>query len=452
MKTIIILIIAILSCFPYSVLADTHTAASASYANVLSAYNAASDGDTVAVPAGTATWSSTLTLTKHISLIGGSGGTTLIKAGASPAIQMNPSADANDTLQRVSGFTFDGQGSNRAIDIGHYDTKLGYTILTRLRLDNCIFQNSSGSSWDNCAIRNYCTNYGLVDHCQFAAPATNGYIIWAQAQWNGDCFTTPPQSYWEPGTNQSIYWENNKFTLSSGARVVVHNSSGRGVYRYNTIIHQGSCQGEFELHGPQGDGLISTFGVEIYGNLSTASSGSYIYESRGGKSMVFYNTMSGAAPSNHAYGGSTFGCPSYAPEKQIIHDTYLWNNRKDYNSSTVASLDVDNVYSGSCGGVTGLPKEGRDIFSESPAVRCGTLANMPATCSVGQGYWASDQSCTDLTGMVGTELTTPISGTLYKCTATNTWTEFYTPYEYPHPLISGLDLKKPNPPEGLRIE
>src|SRR5205823_11054263 len=28
-------------------------------------------------------------------------------------------------------------------------------------------------------------------------------------------------------------------------------------------------------------------------------------------------------------------------------------------------------------------------------------------------------------------------GVLYKCTAPNTWTLYYTPYVYPHPLVSG---------------
>jgi len=36
--------------------------------------------------------------------------------------------------------------------------------------------------------------------------------------------------------------------------------------------------------------------------------------------------------------------------------------------------------------------------------------------------------------MVGTNPSTPISGTLYKCTSANTWTAYYTPYTYPHPL------------------
>lgn len=36
--------------------------------------------------------------------------------------------------------------------------------------------------------------------------------------------------------------------------------------------------------------------------------------------------------------------------------------------------------------------------------------------------------------MVGTSPATPIAGTLYRCYPTNTWTAYYTPYTYPHPL------------------
>jgi hypothetical protein len=72
--------------------------------------------------------------------------------------------------------------------------------------------------------------------------------------------------------------------------------------------------------------------------------------------------------------------------------------------------------------------------SGSAGISCGTLGAIPTTCTVGHGYWATDQSCSNLMGMVGANPSTPISGTLYKCTATNTWTAYYTPYSYPHPL------------------
>lgn len=76
-------------------------------------------------------------------------------------------------------------------------------------------------------------------------------------------------------------------------------------------------------------------------------------------------------------------------------------------------------------------------------VGCGSLATMNAitTCTNGVGFWATDQSCSDiaaLTGAVGRDggratTATKLAGTLYKCSS-NTWTAYYTPYTYPHPL------------------
>jgi len=83
-------------------------------------------------------------------------------------------------------------------------------------------------------------------------------------------------------------------------------------------------------------------------------------------------------------------------------------------------------------------------FDGTTGVGCGTLASRPATCTTGVGYWATDQSCSSLTGLVGASPATPISGTLYKCTATDTWTSYYTPYTYPHPLRdAGGDIIAP---------
>ncbi len=106
----------------------------------------------------------------------------------------------------------------------------------------------------------------------------------------------------------------------------------------------------------------------------------------------------------------------------------------------------------------GVPKENREFWNGNPSfngtvgVGWGTLANRPATCTVGVGYWATNQSTTNLSGMVGKNPATPISGTLYVCTATNVWTAFYTPYAYPHPMRNkALTVTSPNGGEAWAV-
>lgn len=80
-------------------------------------------------------------------------------------------------------------------------------------------------------------------------------------------------------------------------------------------------------------------------------------------------------------------------------------------------------------------------FNGTTGMGFGTLANRPTTCTTstetafshgaaGVGYYASD---------VGAQ------GTLYTCSATNTWTVYYTPYTYPNPLVTGITPPPPVP-------
>jgi hypothetical protein len=71
----------------------------------------------------------------------------------------------------------------------------------------------------------------------------------------------------------------------------------------------------------------------------------------------------------------------------------------------------------------------------------GTLANRPTTCTTGVGYWATDQGSWNQSGLActgnGAGAGQGCQGELFTCTSTNTWTLAYTPYTYPHPLVSG---------------
>lgn len=76
-------------------------------------------------------------------------------------------------------------------------------------------------------------------------------------------------------------------------------------------------------------------------------------------------------------------------------------------------------------------------FNGTAGAGLGLLSARPAACTAGPGgntpgvgYWATDQN------------------TLYVCNPTNTWTAYYTPYTYPHPLTQGAETL-PAPPTSL---
>src|SRR6478672_3617155 len=77
---------------------ETIRAASASRADVGSAVRSAKAGDTVIVPAGSATWKATLTITKNVTLIGAGEGRTIITAD----LPILGSADATDFARSLS--------------------------------------------------------------------------------------------------------------------------------------------------------------------------------------------------------------------------------------------------------------------------------------------------------------------------------------------------------------
>ncbi len=82
-------------------------------------------------------------------------------------------------------------------------------------------------------------------------------------------------------------------------------------------------------------------------------------------------------------------------------------------------------------------------FNGTSGTGHGTLANRPSTCTMGVGYWATDQGNWNQSGNGFGQ------GQLFVCTATNTWTLYYTPYTYPHPLAQSAPLSSPTAPTNL---
>jgi hypothetical protein len=122
---------------------------------------------------------------------------------------------------------------------------------------------------------------------------------------------------------------------------------------------------------------------------------------------------------------------------QALEPVYIWNNSGTPNTTLYSNgatnlVHADRDYYAQASGIQTSPTS---PFDGTSGTGWGTLANRPTTCTTGVAYFATDQ------GSWNTSASNPYGvqqngadGVLYKATAPNTWTLYYTPYTYPHPL------------------
>jgi hypothetical protein len=465
--------------------ADTHTAASCSQADVQAAINLASPGDTVEVPAGTATWTPIidcetpvgnvkcmLLTTKGIILKGGIGGaTTITLSGAAPrgAIKFCPDAASlarNDPIE-FTGFTIDSnlqEFSDGAFVIYPYPSMAG--IMDKVKIHHNVFKNNVLTTMTiNGAI------YGVAYENTFIN--CGNYMC----RWMGGdkySWSRVPREY---GTNTQFFFEDNTIRFEPGAPYGKDAfMTGQGapglVMRYNSFdLSNNLLDGELgDIHGLQsmadatghvGDcGLEgyppcdptrtvcqqwSTIKAEIYGNIwSNLSNNLYLWIiHRGSWLMMFNNLLNGSAQGSTPQYGEC-ACESCISEpgypSMHIQNTYVWNNvsngvrkdmtkRWDYCASAIGSpytitenIDYWNYNPNTLNGST------------QKGINCGSAAPTSA-CSVGDGYWQTSYSpCSTLPSTMEDMKTYIQAGTFYKCTSANKWEVYYKPFTYPHPL------------------
>ena len=475
------------------------TAASCSAADINASIGVAVDGDTVNIPPCTETELTeqiTIPSTKGIILLGAGEGVTNLKyaAGATNTpIKVN--VRASNTMTRISGFTFNAAETLISNFIAIY---LVGTGIDKFRLDHVTVMNvKSGRAVKVDPSDNTLEISGLIDH---VTCTVTGAI---------QCFNIHgPTGAWtfghNPGTNHMVHIEDStcNYPVGAIADACIDSTVGYGnvAFRYNTINHIG-----LGFHGvdssPRGPHLI-----ELYRNKFAKPSGSNTRMSnfRSGPDLMFDNVATGSytagsialeiyrartdqsnygaagGPCNglNAWDGNEIangalgeGYPCldqvgwYFPNTAngataVQRPAYLFNNTINGTDTAAAP----SVFAGSTKLQTDYMHNNVDYYgtvgaacsggSCTTGVGRGTLAARPASCTTGVGYWATDQggnwntSTTDAafnpSGAAGED------GALYKCTATNTWTLYYTPYTYPHPL-QGAAPAVPDAPTGLAI-
>ncbi len=482
LKTIILSLLLV----PYNIYAacigssPSLTASSANYADVLDCVNASNSGDTVNIPAGSATWGASLQITKGITIKGSGAGSTTITSNladqSNGLISYKPDESARkaDALFRVTGITFDlNNMANGCHAIYLYNNSA--TPVTKTRIDHNEFRNSLGGTGTKRMIYVMGAIYGVADNNTFnqCNHCVDGEGAGSTTEW-----ANLTVSY---GSANNFYVEDNTFTnnnVTYGPVFMAGGHGGRYAARYNTFSVTGKSYNVmplFDMHGNQtaGYGMMIN---ELYGNVWSIvpiNNSNYIIDQRGSRVMAFFNKLeTNTNTTGHyfrlreEYADSNSTAPSGNPGTYLMHvtDTYYWNNRHTTYSNYLISASIaandeccganagygqDSACCYNGGGTKGIAMN-IDAFTQGASfnatsgVGCGTLANRPATCSKGVGYWATNQSCSDLTGMVGKNPTTPISGTLFICGATG-WADgsTYTPYAYPHPL------RNPKPPVNV---
>jgi len=482
--------------------------AGSSTSDVSAAINSATDGATITFAAGSYTWSSQIgfSLTKGVTLICATPPNAIGAATVNPCtinasnsvLGSNQYSVNNTHFYRISGFTFNAPSGGQTIWFCSGGNCHG--IFTQVRIDHNTFTyGTSGIAiffGENASVT---YSFGVIDHN--AVTCTSGCAILMVI---GTLNSSPIAS--ELGTANNMFVEDNTITWTGQ---LTASNSGQGcmdswgsaaiVWRHNTNTNcLVTAHGVTHAGGPDN--------IELYNNKlvlnntdSNFTSGYRMFHHQGSNTFIAFNNSfsalsghNGAAMDMAHYcsfpncvdgGGATGlkqcdgtqsvdgnraptatyqGYPCYRQPGRDTHANYVpmyvWNNTWNDNGSMVtlnlgdfgtapdyfpnhmqANRESFDAVSASAQTSPTSP------FNGTTGMGFGTFANRPDTCTTssetafghgaaGVGYFATD---------VGAQ------GTLYTCSATNTWTVFYTPYTYPHPLVSGGAAGAPSPPKNL---
>jgi hypothetical protein len=461
---------------------------------VQSAIDSASDGAVISFAAGSYSWGGiNLTNTKGVTLKGAGAGSSVVTVSGAPVISMSNLSGNNIKPYRITGFTFQNAPSN--LIIWFY----GSGTMGNLRIDNNVFSNFATGA---IAIFLGSTDtvgkfYGVIDHNTFSG--ANNFMS-LKYLGPGD------PSNWSSalrGTSQNLFMEDNVYNFSSasdlGSGCVDVWRAGAVVFRRNNVTNclvtahgvshgttvnfelykntlrrtagSGSWEDGTRLFHHQGSGEILAWGNTFVHTGSIGGALAITHYRSASPGVAGYSSGLGQCNGSSSIDGNRSGALGYPCWMQpgraptgggygALSPIYAWMN-VDSSTGGKVPVEIENPWGTSNPSVYDHIKPERDYydavsssaqtsptspFNGTVGMGYGTLANRPASCKTnlaeaggGVGYFATDQGS---------------QGVLYRCSGTNTWTTHYTPYTYPHPLVSGGSTAAPaslDPPANLTV-
>src|SRR6516164_666286 len=455
-------------------------------AEISTALGNAPDGATLTFAAGAYSWDSFVSFdnSKGVTLVCATVGACNVTATGTVLGMNGNLSGTNNNLYRISGFNFTTTGTDFIIWF------YGPGTLQQVRIDNNIFDLPSGAVGiffgEDTTVANF---YGVIDHNTFTSSGSISAFISI-----GAVNPSPPPS--PAGTGNNMFFEDNTITIATMTDAGVGCMDGWGgnatVYRHNTSTNcLVTTHGATHAGGPPNIELYENNIIvnsdagqgfsDCYRCFHHQGSGEFYafnnsFTASGGKNgtvigmmdyRAYANSIDRGAPicdgtntAAFADGGhdgnrsptATYrGYPCWhqpgrdfaiSPAGGNLKPMYVWNN---FWSDTLAQVPMTMEDLGrSPDYVPQHEQANRDYYNAVSAsaqtsptspfdgtagMGFGTLANRPLTCTTnlsetggGVGYFATDQGA---------------QGTLYRCSATNTWTVHYAPYAYPHPLVNG---------------
>ncbi len=267
-------------------------AASVSEADVTTAIAAASNGDTVVIPAGTATWTSKLTITKAITLRGNGIGNTIIRDGGTSTQMILWALPSG--FSRITGIEFQNGGRS----------PFAYGPSGVIRIEG---KNNNGSSfrfdnnkWENVqGVIVPDSVIGVFDHN--TVNLINAWLYIYGGLWDGDSYDRGDGSWHAGITFGDANWlfiETNTVSSSDGIIHAVEDAYGgaRFVLRDNALYNM-----KVSVHGTESSARYrGGLAADIYDNVWTGSNANSILgEMRSGVTIFHDNSIDGYQNAAH---------------------------------------------------------------------------------------------------------------------------------------------------------